>query len=99
MPMSSKVQVRVYFDDDGFTDVVEWAEKSGFRRKGLFLYVPKKKDDPDGPKRPNTKGLAKFLHRCFDEYKLTDGERTVKMAQLQAEKERIAKEEARLWRP
>src|SRR5271157_347737 len=96
MPMSSKVRVPVYFDDDGFAEIVEWAEKAGFRRKGLFLYVPKKKNEPDGLKRPNTKGLAKFLHRCFDEHKLTDAERSIRIAQLNADADKIEKEKAKL---
>lgn len=87
--------IKTYLTPEAFAEIAMLAEEAGERRRGLLLYT-QKKNGLEEQKLANTDGISGYLKFCSSFYKNNKAEANRKLAELEAEADRIEKEKAKL---
>lgn len=83
--MSSKpIFVKVYFKEEDFNEVCDYATRVGIRPKGMKIMVQKPHGAPTDL-ITNGKGISKFLKFCFKQYKQGEANVLIEQARIRAE--------------
>lgn len=90
-----QLRVKVYLTDKLFAEIIEQAEKAGFRRKGLLAYTQKKHGFAD-EKVANTDGIAKFMKYCYSYWKDSEYKRHEEALRIAQQEKELAEKKARL---
>ena len=84
-----KIRIKVYFNEEEFSEVITDSEQAHFRRGGLKPFVQKARGFSE-EKLANTDGISKFLKFCWREWQRIRAEGRDLQAEIEKRKQEIA---------
>lgn len=92
---NGKVCIKVYFNPKNYPLVIDDAERSGKRHRGLQLYTQKEHGFAD-EKVANTDGVGRFLKFCWQYWREHESDRLRMAAEIAEREKQLLAEKKRL---